>query len=124
MSVARTVWRFYHFLLWKGEFYFDEVVKFEPKKITSSKFKMQCISYFLSVFLDSVLSCLQTKTHAVTSLERAHYIEWYKQKRLPNRWAPKQVPQQYFKHKICLSLSVFIQLDSLKIMNKQYPAVG
>jgi len=34
MRVADTVKRFYHLLLWRGEFYFDVVGNFEPKKIT------------------------------------------------------------------------------------------
>jgi len=42
--------------------------------------------------LDSVKQCyLQTKKHAVMSSERAHSITWYKQKRLRNRWASKEV---------------------------------
>ena len=44
------------------------------------------VSYFTFVY--SVKRCyLQTKTHAVTSSERAHSITWYKQKRRRNRWA-------------------------------------
>ena len=36
LRVADTVRRFYHLLLWMGEYYFDVVGKFEPKKITQN----------------------------------------------------------------------------------------
>jgi len=34
MRAADTARRFYNLLLWRGEFYFDVVGNFEPKKIT------------------------------------------------------------------------------------------
>jgi len=34
LRVADTVCRFYHVLLCRGEFHFDGVGKFEPKKLT------------------------------------------------------------------------------------------
>ena len=49
MRVADKVWRFCHFLLWKGEFCFDVVGNFEPKRNYS---KVQCIGkidYFLAL---------------------------------------------------------------------------
>ena len=71
MRFADIVRRFYHFLLWRGNFCFDVVGNFELRKI-----------------LDSVKQWyLQTKKHAATSSERAHNITWYKQKRRRNRWA-------------------------------------
>ena len=103
MSVADTVRRFYHLILWKGEFYFDVVGNFEPKKISpnynalaKSIISYIYVSLFQFVFLDSVkLCCLQTKKHAVTPSERAHIITRYKQKRRRNKWASKQVSQRY-----------------------------
>ena len=89
MRVADTVRRFYNLLLWRGEFYFDVVGNFEPTKIipncnalAKSIISYLGVSYFPFNFLDSELPCyLQTKKHAMTSLERAHCITWYKQKR-------------------------------------------
>ena len=88
---------FCNFLVWRGEFYFDVVGNLEPKKITpncnalaKSIISYLWVSYF--PFFDSVKPCyLQTKKHAVTSLERAHSITWSKQTRRRNRWASKQV---------------------------------
>ena len=87
MRVADTVKRFCHLFLWRGEFYFDMVGNFEENYP-----KLQCIGkidYFLPwslllsiyFFLDSVKLCyLQTKKHAVTSLDNAHSITWYNKK--------------------------------------------
>jgi len=70
MSFADIVRRFCHLLLWRGEFCFDAVVNFEPKKITpncnalaKSIISYLWVSYFTFVFLDSVKQCyLQTKS--------------------------------------------------------------
>ena len=106
-----------HFLLWKGEFYFDVVGNFESKKITpicnalaKSIISYLGVSYFPFIFLVNVLLCyLQAKMHAVTSLERADGITWYKQKRRRNRWASKQVSWRYISLKInkkCIFFSI------------------
>ena len=84
MRFADIVRRFYHFLLWRGNFCFDVVGNFELRKI-----------------LDSVKQWyLQTKKHAATSSERAHNITWYKQKRRRNRWASKQVSRRLLLHSL------------------------
>ena len=67
MRFADIVRRFCHFLLWRGEFCFDVVGNFEPKKMTPNcnalakclTFESPTIHLF---FLDSVKQCyLQTK---------------------------------------------------------------
>ena len=111
MSVADIVRRFCHLLLWRGEFCFDVVGNFEPKKMTpncnalaKSIISYLWVSYFTFVFLDSVKQCyLQTKQYALTSSERAHSITWYKQKSGRNRWASKQVSRRYIIYIILIS---------------------
>ena len=103
MKVAGIVRRFCHFLLWRGEFCFVVVGNFEPKKITpncnalaKSIISYLWVSYYTFVFSWQCKKMLFTnkKKHSVTSLERAHSITWYKQKRRRNRWASKQVSRR------------------------------
>ena len=97
MRVSDIVRRFCYFLLWRGEFCFNEHKKFTPNcnALAKSSISYLWVSYFTLFFLDSVKQCyLQTKKHAVTSSERAHSITWYKQKRRRNRWASKQVSRR------------------------------
>ena len=82
MRVADIVRRFCHFLLWWGEFCFDVVGNFEPKKITpncialaKSIMSYLWVSCFTFVFSRQCKTMLSTnKKHAVTSSERAHSI--------------------------------------------------
>ena len=103
IRVADIVRRFCHFLLWRGEFCFDVVGHFQPKKITpncnalaKSIISYLWVSYYTFVFSWQCKTMLFThKKHAVTSSECAHSITWYKQKRRRNRWASKQVSRLY-----------------------------
>ena len=99
MRVVETIRRFCHFLLWRGEV--DLVSNFDPKKMTLNynALAKSIISYlgvsfyFPFVFFLTVYNYViyRQKLHAVMSLERAHSITWYKQKRRgigerQNRW--------------------------------------
>ena len=103
MRVVDTVRRFYHFLLWRGEVYVDLVGNFDPKKMTpnfnvlaKSIISYLGVSSFPFVFSWQCINMLFTSKNACSdSMERAHSITWYKQKRRQNRWASKQVSQRY-----------------------------
>ena len=99
MSVADLVRRFVIFFYEGENFGLMQwvILKITPNcnALAKSIISYLWVSYFTFVFFVSVKQCyVQTKTHAVTSSERAHSITWYKQKRRRNRWASKQVSRR------------------------------